>query len=129
MKIKVVNTILYCKNWSETVAFYREDLRLKVSFVNDWFVEFKLNEMACLSVVDETRATIRHANGEGMMISLKVDEIESVYREMEALQLNPTPISEVWGSPVFSVFDPEGVRIEFWSQVEAPARRSTESRC
>ena len=116
MKVKVASTILYCKNWPETVSFYRDELKFEVSFANEWFVEFKLNAAACLSVVDEKRATIRHANGEGVMISLKVDKIESVYREMEALELNPTSIKEVWGSPVFYIFDPEGVRIEFWSQ-------------
>ena len=116
VKVDIVNTIIYCKNWLASVAFYRDELKFEVAFANDWFVEFKLNEAACLSVVDETRAAIGHSNGEGMMISFKVGEIESVYLEMESLKLNPTPIKMVWGADVFSVFDPEGTQIEFWSK-------------
>ena len=49
------------------------------------------------------------------MVSLKVDNLVDVYLEMESLGLDPTPVEEVWGSEVFSIFDPEGVRLEFWS--------------
>ncbi len=56
MKIKAANSILYCKNWSETVDFYKNDLKLPVISSTDWFVEFKLNESARLSVANEARA-------------------------------------------------------------------------
>lgn len=45
MKITVANTILYCIKCQETVDFYRNSLKLLVISSNDWFVEFKLNEM------------------------------------------------------------------------------------
>jgi len=115
MKIAVANTILYCRNWAECVAFYRDTLKFEVSFVKEWFVEFKLNEAACLSVVDASRAWVGTCSGEGVMVSLKVDNLVDVYLEMEALELDPTPVEEVWGAEVFSIFDPEGVRLEFWS--------------
>ena len=41
--IKAANTILYCSKWDETVLFYRDQLKLSVSFSTDWFVEFSLN--------------------------------------------------------------------------------------
>ncbi len=115
MEIKVANTILYCRHWSECVAFYRDDLKFEVSYANEWFVEFKLNEAACLSVVDADRAWVGPSSGEGVMVSLKVDNLVDVYLEMEMLELDPTPVEEVLGSEVFSIFDPEGVRLEFWS--------------
>ncbi len=115
MKIDVVNTILYCRHWSESVAFYRDDLKFEVNFSNEWFVEFRLNAAACLSVVDASRAWVGPSSGEGVMVSLKVDNLVDVYLEMESLGLDPTSVEEVWGSDVFSIFDPEGVRIEFWS--------------
>lgn len=121
MNIDVVNTILYCRNWSESVAFYRDDLKFEVSFANEWFVEFKLNEAACLSVVDAIRAWVGPSSGEGVMVSLKVDNLVDVYLEMETLGLDPTPVAEVWGSEVFSIFDPEGVRLEFWSSIKSKA--------
>jgi catechol 2,3-dioxygenase-like lactoylglutathione lyase family enzyme len=115
MKINVVNTILYCRNWSECVAFYRDDLKLAVNLAKEWFVEFKLNEAACLSVVDASRAWVGPGSGEGVMVSLKVDDLAAVRSEMETTGLDPTPVEEVWGAEVFSIFDPEGVRLEFWS--------------
>ena len=118
MKIAVANTILYCRNWSECVVFYRDTLGIEVSFANEWFVEFKLNEAACLSVVDASRAWVGPSSGEGVMVSLKVENLVDVYLEMEALELDPTPVEEVWGAEVFSVFDPEGVRLEFWSAMK-----------
>jgi uncharacterized glyoxalase superfamily protein PhnB len=121
MKIDVANTILYCRNWSESIAFYRDDLKFEVSFVNEWFVEFKLNEAACLSVVDASRAWVGPSSGEGVMVTLKVENLVDVYLEMEALGLDPTPVEEVWGAEVFSIFDPEGVRLEFWSSIKSKA--------
>jgi hypothetical protein len=55
MKIKSTNTILYCNKWEETVEFYRTGLKLPVISSNEWFVEFKLNEMSRVSVADEAR--------------------------------------------------------------------------
>jgi len=79
-------------------------------------MEFKVNEAASLSVVDERRSATGTSSGEGVMLSFRVDDVNSVRSEMELLELGPTPIETVWDSPVFSIFDPEGVRIEFWSQ-------------
>jgi len=116
VQVSIVNTIIYCKSWSECVAFYRDDLKFEVVFANEWFMEFKVNEAASLSVVDERRSLSGTASGEGVMLSFRVDDVNSVRSEMELLELDPTPIATVWDSPVFSIFDPEGVRIEFWSQ-------------
>jgi catechol 2,3-dioxygenase-like lactoylglutathione lyase family enzyme len=44
--VRRVNTILYCRHWRETVAFYRERLGLKSAFQCDWFVEFRLTPTA-----------------------------------------------------------------------------------
>ncbi len=115
MEIKVANTILYCRRWSECVAFYRDDLELEVSFANEWFVEFKLNEAACLSVVDAERAWVGPSSGEGVMVGFRVDNLLELHSEMESQGLDPTPVEEVWGSEVFSIFDPEGIRLEFWT--------------
>jgi len=116
VQISIANTIIYCKNWPESVAFYRDDMKFEVVFANEWFVEFKVNEAASLSVVDERRSATGTSSGEGVMLSFRVDDVNSLRSEMELLELDPTPIATVWNSPVFSIFDPEGIRIEFWSQ-------------
>lgn len=115
MKIKAANTILYCKKWDETVSFYRDDLKLLIISSTDWFVEFKLNEWARLSVANEVRASIKTGEGKGLTISLQVAEIEETHAELIESGLNPGPIKEVWGSKAFYLHDPEGNRLEFWS--------------
>ena len=52
------NTILYCQAFEETVAFYRELLKLPITAQKDWFVEFRLNDQAFVSVADASRTTI-----------------------------------------------------------------------
>ena len=115
MKIKAVNTILYCKKWQETIAFYRDGLKLLVISSNEWFVEFKLNEMSRLSVADETRASIKSGDGKGITISLQVIDIEHTCAELMEAGIVPTPIKEVWGSKAIYLRDPEGNRLEFWA--------------
>ena len=115
MKIKAANTILYCKKWQETVAFYQDGLKLLAISSNDWFVEFKLNEMSRLSVADETRTSIKSSDGKGITISLQVSDIEQTRAELLEAGITTTPIKEVWGSKAIHVRDPEGNRLEFWA--------------
>ncbi len=114
MKIKAANTILYCRNWQETVAFYRDGIKLLVLSSNDWFVEFKLNEAARLSVANDARTSVKSGDGKGITISLQVADIEKVQAELLEARISPTPIKEVWGSRAIYVRDPEGNRLEFW---------------
>jgi catechol-2,3-dioxygenase len=114
MRIKAANTILYCRNWRETVAFYRDGIKLLVLSSNDWFVEFKLNEAARLSVANETRATVKSGAGKGITISLQVADVVQAQAELTEADISSSPIKEVWGSKAIYVQDPEGNRIEFW---------------
>jgi len=115
VKIKSSNTILYCKKWQETVAFYRGALNLLAISSNDWFVEFKLNEMCRLSVANESRTSIDSGDGKGITISLQVIDIEQTRAELMEAGIVPTPIKEVWGSKAIYIHDPEGNRLEFWA--------------
>ena len=115
MKIKSTNTILYCKNWQETVEFYRTGLKLPVISSNEWFVEFKLNEMSRISVANEARTSIDSSGGKGITVSLQVADIEQARVELIEAGVTATPIKEVWGAKAIYVFDPEGNRLEFWS--------------
>lgn len=114
MKFKTVNTILYCKKWRETVAFYKDGIQLPALSSNDWFVEFELNETSRLSIADETRASIKSGEGKGMTISLQVADLTQQLDELAKAGIRSTPIKEVWGSKVAYLHDPEGNRLEFW---------------
>jgi catechol 2,3-dioxygenase-like lactoylglutathione lyase family enzyme len=115
VKIKATNTILYCRNWEQTVEFYRTGLKLPVLSSTEWFVEFKLNESSRVSVAHETRTSIKSGGGKGLTLSLQVDDIEQTRTELMEAGIAPTPVREVWGSKVIYVHDPEGNRLEFWS--------------
>lgn len=112
---KTANTILYCRKWEQTAAFYRDRLGLPVNFSNDWFVEFRLNPGARISIADETRASIKSCGGKGFTLALEVKDIDSVWADMEKSGLEPTDIRDhAWGARVFYFYDPEGHRIEIW---------------
>lgn len=114
MKIKSTNTILYCQKWQETVDFYKTGIKLPVISSTDWFVEFKLNEMARLSVANQARTSIDSSGGKGITISMQVADIEQTRVELLEAGIATTPVKEVWGSKVLYTHDPEGNRLEFW---------------
>lgn len=117
-KVKTLNTILYCKNWEKSVAFYKELLELSVHFSTDWFVEFSLNEKACLSIADERHASVKSSHGKGITISLEVDDIENAFSAIQNKGMNPTAIkNHAWNAKVFHFYDPEGNRLEIWQAV------------
>jgi predicted enzyme related to lactoylglutathione lyase len=115
LKIKSTNTILYCKKWEETVEFYRTQLKLLVLSSNEWFVEFKLNEMSRVSVANEARTSIESSGGKGITVSLQVADVEQTWTELIEVGITPMPIKDVWGAKVVYVHDPEGNRLQFWS--------------
>ena len=115
MRIRTANTILYCKKWQETVAFYADVLNLNVHFSNEWFVEFEVNASARLSIANEDRASIKSAGGKGITIAFQIDGLQIAHTRLLESGANPTSIKDLWGSEVFYVYDPEGNRIEFWS--------------
>ena len=110
-----VNTILYCRDWHATVSFYRDALRLPVTHETDWFVEFRLTGDAHLSVADSSRATIDHVDGQGITLSWRVPDVSAVRRRLIERGLRPTDERTVWGATACYLFDPEGHRIELWT--------------
>ncbi len=116
MEIKTANTILYCNRWQETVDFYEKAMALPVTLRKAWFVEFWLNEHACLSVADAAHASIGSSAGRGLTISLRVAHIDELHSALEAAGLQPSALREQWSAVVFTIHDPEGNRIEFWAR-------------
>src|SRR5262245_5288530 len=113
---KSANTILYCRAWSETVAFYRDSLGLPVNFASEWFVEFALTESARLSIADERRATIKSSQGAGITLTFEVADADALWAQFDRAGLQPTPCrTHKWGARTFYLRDPEGNRLEIWS--------------
>ena len=107
--------MLYCELWSETVAFYRSVLGLSVAFHNDWFVEFQLTSSSFLSIADSARATIGAVQGQGVTLTWQVVDVGEARAMLEASGVAMTEIERRWGADACYCHDPEGHRIELWS--------------
>lgn len=118
MLIQRSNTILYCRNWAETVAFYRDLFQFKINHQTDWFVEFQIAPNAYLSIANENRATIKTADGQGITLSWQVEDIEEAHRFFSEHDVSITEIKKKWGAFVCYLHDPEGHRIELWQGIE-----------
>jgi catechol 2,3-dioxygenase-like lactoylglutathione lyase family enzyme len=118
MKILAANTIIYCKNWQDSVHFYRDVLGLAISFQkDDWFIEFVVNGAAHLSIADAARCTIPPGSGVGLTLSFFVQDLRGTEAIFKEHNIATTPIkAQGWRAPYFYVNDPEGTRIEFWTR-------------
>lgn len=114
LTVNRTNIILYCKHWTETVHFYHQCLQLPVHYQSEWFVEFQLCEGSFISVADETRATIKSANGAGVTLTWQVGNIHQAHAFVSQQGIEISTIREKWGAAVCYLHDPEGNRIELW---------------
>ena len=118
MDIIQLNTIIYCRNWEATLAFYKDMLKLSVGFSNPWFVEFRIGDQGRLSIADQRKTRQTSAGGRGITLSFEVSSIDRAHRVLDALNLNPSPVSpHSWNAHVCYVRDPEDNRIEFWERI------------
>jgi len=112
-----VNTVLYCRRFAETVAFYRDRLGFAASLDREWFVELEVCPGARISVADERRASVPSAGGAGLTLTLRVGDVDAVRDRLAASGLEPEPVrAHPWGARLFRIRDPEGNRVEFWSE-------------
>ena len=115
LAIDRTNTVLYCDRWAETVTFYRSVLGLTVAFENDWFVEFQLTSSSFLSIADSSRATVSAVQGQGVTLTWHVPDLDATRALLQGNGIDVTEIRRRWGADVFYCHDPEGHRIELWS--------------
>ena len=115
-----LNTVLYCDAWEATVEFYGDLLGFEIEHESEWFVEFRVTDTAFLSVADARRATIDAVAGQGITLTLQTTDLARTREALEQRGIVTTPIKQRWGAEVCYCHDPEGHRIEFWSE-GAPA--------
>ena len=98
------------------MAFYEAGIGLRISFRNDWFVEFELTRTARLSIADVSRSSMGSAGGRGVTLTLRVADIREARDELIARGIAPGEVqAHPWHAELFHVFDPEGNRVEFWA--------------
>jgi len=115
LAVERFNTILYCRRWMDTVRFYRDDIGLPVIADNDWYVEFHTAGESSLSIADSARTPIDDVGGQGITLSWKVDDLAAARSRLVDRALEPSEIRTVWDATAFYLIDPEGHRIEVWS--------------
>jgi len=113
--IKRVNTILYCRNWENTVSFYRDVLSFSIHYETEWFVEFHLVGNTYLSIANAAYASIQSSDGDGITLSWQIEDVELTQFRLNGLGIKTSKIKNVWGARAFYFFDPEGHRLELWS--------------
>jgi catechol 2,3-dioxygenase-like lactoylglutathione lyase family enzyme len=86
-----------------------------VEFHNDWFVEFRLTSSSFLSIADAARATIGAVAGQGVTLTWMVPDPAATRAVLQERGIEVTQIETRWGANVFYCHDPEGHRIEIWS--------------
>lgn len=113
----LANTVIYCDQWLETVAFYHNVLGMQTFFrKDDWFVELVINAQAHLGLADASRCTIPAGHGKGLTLSLMTADLQALHRYLQEKGLEPGAIVDrSWREPFFYISDPEGTRIELWS--------------
>jgi catechol 2,3-dioxygenase-like lactoylglutathione lyase family enzyme len=119
-RFNLSNTILYCRHWADTVDFYRRALGLQVNVEKDWFVEFRLTEHSFVSVADARRASIESSAGQGITLTLQVNDVHAIRARLEKAGVDAGPVKlHPWGALGFFCRDPEGYRLEFWQPTDA----------
>ena len=116
IRVERTNTILYCRHWPESVAFYRDQLGLPEAFANDWFVELMLGPDSFLSVADAARSSIPPGDGAGITLSWQVREVDRTRAQLLDAGVAVGETGRRWGATVLDLFDPEGNRVELWSE-------------
>jgi len=114
------NTILYCRRWRETIAFYRDQLGLGVIADHGWFVELAVTSGTSLSIADAARATIDGVDGQGITLSWQVTDLAATRTRLLDNGLAPSEVRTLGDAVACYLVDPEGHRIEIWSEGSEP---------
>lgn len=114
------NTILYCRRWRETIGFYRDQLGLAVVADHGWFVELAVTGGTSLSIADAARATIDGVDGQGITLSWQVTDLAATRTRLLDNGLAPSEVRTLGDAVACYLVDPEGHRIEIWSEGSEP---------
>jgi len=113
------HAVLFCRNWEESVAFYRDVLELPVLEERAGFVEFKVTPESRIGLMDTRRAPAGAPPAERALLSFRVPDARQTRRRLAGRCPDlPAVRAHPWGAWVLEIADPEGRRLEFWSPRE-----------
>ncbi|MFP4200419.1 MAG: VOC family protein [Clostridia bacterium] len=115
MQIEYPITFLYYTDLDPVVPFYRDVLGLDLQIDQGWAKIFRLNDRAYVGLVDESRGSMTATGGEGVLLTLVVEDVDAWYRHMRdngVTIVTPPTTHEDIGVYCFFAEDPGGYRIE-----------------
>ena len=112
-------------NLDEANAFYSNHFSFSVAFENEWYlhlISVSGVQVGFLLPNQPTQPDIFHKsyNGNGVIFSLEVEDVDSAYSEAKRKPLNIVLElrSEDWGQRHFCVKDPNGIYLDIVQAIE-----------
>lgn len=125
MKLNSISGITaYAKDLQMTADFYKklgfrvgnQDGKTLTVYVNWFWIRFCVQN----SEINEEFKSDAHSadKGAGLFINIKVDNVDEVYSEVIALELQPSsePRDWEWGNREFVLRDPDGYKLVFFQK-------------
>ena len=113
-------------NLSLAKDFYIKHLNFNVVFENEWYLHLVSEsgiQMGFMLPYQPTQPDIFHKayDGNGIIFSLEVDDVESAFTEAKAKALDIVLElrSEEWGQYHFCIKDPNGIYLDIVQAIEA----------
>jgi catechol 2,3-dioxygenase-like lactoylglutathione lyase family enzyme len=111
---------------AESKAFYTSVLGFGISFENEFYLLLhtpdKQAEISFLLPNHPSQASLFHQpfNGEGMYLTIEVDDAETVYREIKKknVTIQFEMRDEPWGDRHFAIQDPNGIGIDIVQRLQ-----------
>jgi catechol 2,3-dioxygenase-like lactoylglutathione lyase family enzyme len=117
LPVKSLHTVFICEKWEDCVSFYRDVLGFSVVYERERFVEFQVTPDACIGILKPLHSDAPRPSHDRVILSICVEDIEEAHAELKARFPGlPAVRTHPWGPRVFEFRDPEGWRIEIWSQ-------------
>ena len=112
MKYRLYAQRIFSFNWAESVAFYRDTLGLPLKFESEdiGWAEFDLGGVSlAIERQDPECEEAGELVGRFVGISLRVDDIQAVYRELisKGVEFAGQPEKQAWGGTLAHFIDPD----------------------
>jgi catechol 2,3-dioxygenase-like lactoylglutathione lyase family enzyme len=119
LSVRSLHTVLYCRKWKECITFYGDVLGFPVVCTNEIFVEVQPATGARIGLMNAHRTRWPASGGDGFILSFRVSDIEVTHKFLQKKCSGLGPVEDhPWGARLFEIKDPEGRRIEFWSDAD-----------
>jgi catechol 2,3-dioxygenase-like lactoylglutathione lyase family enzyme len=106
------HAILYCRKWDACVSFYRDILGFEEADIKPGFTEVQVNPGSRIGLL----RSAKNDDSRGIILTFRVGDVDKMHDRLSARCTDVSAIKlHPWGARLFSLRDPEGRRLEFWT--------------